>query len=66
MKKKAYTILSCIPVVSAIADAIIKPVLFCSPGLSDGVYDPLIEYMKKHPDELMTEKLANQIYKNLK
>lgn len=61
MKKKTYTVLSKIPLVGLVARAVCKPVMFCSPGLSDGVYDDLMAYMQKHPDVLMTEKLAKEI-----
>lgn len=64
MKKKTYKILSKIPIINALTDIIVKPVLFCSPGIADGIYDDLFEYMKKHPDILMTDKLAKTIRRN--
>ncbi len=61
MKKKTYRILSTIPFVNIIISLICKPVMFCSPGISDGAYDDLLSYMKDNPDILMTETLAKKI-----
>lgn len=61
MKKKIYDVLSMIPFVNVITDIICKPVMFCSPGMAEGIYDDLFAYMKNHPDILITEKLAKAI-----
>lgn len=61
VKKKTYAVLSKIPLASLVVDAVCKPVMLCSPGIADGIYDDLREYMKAHPDILITEKLAKQI-----
>ena len=62
MNKKVYNFLSKIPFVGFITRITVKPVIFCSPGLSEGVYDELFSYMRAHPNVLITEKLAKEIY----
>ena len=61
MKTKTYNILRKIPIAGSIAQFICQPYKFCSPGMDDGVYEPLFKYMKEHPDILMTEELAKEI-----
>lgn len=64
MKKKTYDVLSKIPVVNVIAYLSCKPILFCSQMLDDGEIPKLLEeYAKKHPDELITEKVLKEIMK---
>ena len=61
MKKKTYSILSKLPLVNLVVDLVCKPVMFCSPGMVDGAFDDLVEYARKHPDVLITEKVAKEI-----
>ena len=58
MKKKTYSILSKLPLVSLVVDFVCKPVMFCSPGMAD---DDLAEYARKNPDILITKKIAEEI-----
>ncbi len=61
MKKKTYSILSKLPLVSLVVDFVCKPVMFCSPGMADGAFDDLAEYARKNPDILITKKIAEEI-----
>ena len=47
MKKKIYSVFSKIPIINVLTKLIIKPILFCSPGIADGAYDDLFEYVLK-------------------
>jgi hypothetical protein len=35
--------------------------MLCSPGLADGTFGPIVEYAKKHPDEVITERLGKKL-----
>ena len=61
MNRKVFNILTKIPVVGLVTYIIYRPYLFSSVGMDEGVYDDLLEYMHKHPDVLMTNKLAGKI-----
>lgn len=61
MKKKTYSILSKLPLVNLVADLVCKPIMFCSPGMANGAFDDLVEYARKHPDVIITEKIAKEI-----
>lgn len=63
MKKSTYNTLSKIPIVGTIAQIICSPILFSSQGIADGTYDYLRDFAKKHPDILITDKLAKDIKK---
>ena len=63
MNKKVYAVLTKIPIIGVATNLICQPYMFSSVGYDDGVYDDLLKYMKKHPDVLMTKKLAQKIYK---
>lgn len=60
MKKKTYTIISHIPVLGPVVRLICEPQM-CSPGMADGVYDPVREYAKLHPDIQITKGLVQKI-----
>ena len=62
MKRRTYEVISSIPIFGRLAKIICDPYLFSSQGRADGTYDALLEYMKKHPDVLMTNKLAEEVY----
>ena len=66
MTKKTYTVLSKIPVVSTVVRKIVDPFVFLSVGFEEGIYDPILEYMKKNPNVLMTNKLAREIWSSQK
>lgn len=64
MKKSTYRILQKIPVVNLVVFALgYKELMFCTPMLFDESTKLIMEYAKKHPDVLITEKLGSEILK---
>lgn len=62
MKKKTYQLLKCLPFATTILHLTgNSEFMFCSPGLADGVFDPIKQYAKKHPDEIITERLGKKL-----
>lgn len=62
MKRKTYRLLTMIPFVKPAMMVLgANEFMFCAPGLADGSFDPIFEYARKHPDNVITQKLGNQI-----
>lgn len=68
MKKKTYYIINCIPLFGDLFLRLSgnKQIMMCSPGLSEGIYDPILAYMREHPDEVVTDKMAKEIWQKAK
>lgn len=68
MKKKTYRIIECIPVFGKLYLFLSgnHKIMMCSPGLSEGIYDPILAYMREHPDEVVTDKMAKEIWQKAK
>lgn len=62
MKRVTYNIIKHIPFVKTVLSLTGNDEYFlCSQMLSDKTFEPILVYMRKHPDIVLTEKLAKQI-----
>ena len=62
MKKKTYRILKMLPFGKVVLHLTGNgKFIFCSPGIAEGIYQPIFEYAKEHSDEVITQKLGDEI-----
>ena len=62
MKWKTYAILSHLPIIGTAVKIITNaPSFYCSLAMEEGLPEVLTEYMRSHPDEIMTCQLAKKL-----
>lgn len=62
MKRRTYDILNRIPIVNIALVALgYYEMPECSQGMQEGLYEPIWEYQRKHPDEFITNRMAEEI-----
>lgn len=65
MDKKTYKIISKTPIIGTIFNLLfIDPTINCSPFKETEYYNKIVEYQKKHPNEIITKNTLKKIFKD--